>query len=213
LTRIERAAWLASGGDGRRNWSFSGRARLRAGARGPTYRRPERSLSLNRAGAVGSRAGPRNDSWCIIPGRHEICNGADWTVSRSSATRWRSRVPVASLEPCCPRFPSWRTWGERASGWVAPGPRRVDSAAPRARGGRGGGRGDGTAPVAASAAGGGANPLTHWRQGTTRDRAATRRLFRLAQEVLQAIEAGVFPPHPGWQCKECPYRGRCWVWG
>jgi CRISPR/Cas system-associated exonuclease Cas4 (RecB family) len=50
------------------------------------------------------------------------------------------------------------------------------------------------------------------RYWTTRDRGATRRLFRLAAEVLQAIEAGVFPPHPGWQCGECPYRGRCWVW-
>ena len=46
------------------------------------------------------------------------------------------------------------------------------------------------------------------RYWTTRDRGATRRLFWLAQEVLQGIEAGV----PGWQCKECPFRGRCWVW-
>ena len=38
------------------------------------------------------------------------------------------------------------------------------------------------------------------RYWTTRDRGATRRLFRLAQEVLHAIEAGVFPPRPGWQC-------------
>ena len=51
------------------------------------------------------------------------------------------------------------------------------------------------------------------RYWTTRDRAATRRLFRLAQEVLQAIEAQVFPPRPGWQCKECPYQRQCWVWG
>ena len=50
------------------------------------------------------------------------------------------------------------------------------------------------------------------RYWTTRDQAATRRLFRLAAEVLQAIEAAVFPPHPGWWCGECPYRGRCWVW-
>jgi len=50
------------------------------------------------------------------------------------------------------------------------------------------------------------------RYWTTRDRAATRRLFRLAAEVLQAIEAGAFLPHPGWQCKECPFRGQCWVW-
>jgi CRISPR/Cas system-associated exonuclease Cas4 (RecB family) len=51
------------------------------------------------------------------------------------------------------------------------------------------------------------------RYWTTRDRGATRRLFRLAAEVLQAIEAGVFPPRPGWQCGDCPFRGRCWVWG
>jgi len=38
------------------------------------------------------------------------------------------------------------------------------------------------------------------------------RLFRLAAEVLHAIEAGVFHPNPGWQCKECPYRVRCWAW-
>jgi hypothetical protein len=49
------------------------------------------------------------------------------------------------------------------------------------------------------------------RYWTTRDRGATRRLFRLAQEVLQAIEAGVFPPRPGWQCGDCAFRGRCWV--
>jgi hypothetical protein len=35
------------------------------------------------------------------------------------------------------------------------------------------------------------------RYWTTRDRAATRRLFQLAAEILQAVE-GVFPPRPGW---------------
>ena len=51
------------------------------------------------------------------------------------------------------------------------------------------------------------------RYGTTRDRAANVRLFRLAAEILQAIEAGVFHPNPGWQCKECPFRSKCWAWG
>jgi hypothetical protein len=50
----------------------------------------------------------------------------------------------------------------------------------------------------------------HW---TTRDRAANRRLFRLVAEVLHAIEAGVFHPNPGWHCKDCPFRSRCWAWG
>src|SRR5580765_6390284 len=40
------------------------------------------------------------------------------------------------------------------------------------------------------------------RYWTTRDRAANVRLFRLAAEILQAIEAGVFHPNPGWQCKD-----------
>jgi hypothetical protein len=51
------------------------------------------------------------------------------------------------------------------------------------------------------------------RDWTTRDRAATRRLFRLAVEVLRAIEAEVFPPRVGWQCGECAWRGACWAWG
>jgi len=42
------------------------------------------------------------------------------------------------------------------------------------------------------------------RYWTTRDRAANMRLFRLASEVLRAIEAGVFHPVVGW---------RCWAWG
>jgi hypothetical protein len=32
-------------------------------------------------------------------------------------------------------------------------------------------------------------------------------------EVLHAIEAGVFHPNPGWHCKDCPFRSRCWAWG
>ena len=43
--------------------------------------------------------------------------------------------------------------------------------------------------------------------------AANVRLFRLAAKILAAIEAGVFHPNPGWQCKECPFKGKCWVWG
>ena len=46
-----------------------------------------------------------------------------------------------------------------------------------------------------------------------RDRAANARLFRMAGEVLAVIEAGAFHPIVGWQCKECPYRSRCWAWG
>ncbi|MBI3743518.1 MAG: hypothetical protein HY261_04445 [Chloroflexi bacterium] len=48
--------------------------------------------------------------------------------------------------------------------------------------------------------------LRYW---TTRDRAANVQLFRLAAEVLSAIEAGVFHPNPGWQCKDCQF----WAWG
>jgi CRISPR/Cas system-associated exonuclease Cas4 (RecB family) len=51
------------------------------------------------------------------------------------------------------------------------------------------------------------------RYETTRDRAATRRLYRLAAEVLRAIEVEVFPPRVGWQCRDCPVRSRCWAWG
>ena len=50
------------------------------------------------------------------------------------------------------------------------------------------------------------------RYWTTRDRAANVRLFRLAAEVLQAIESGVFHPNPGWQCKDCQFRSQCWAW-
>jgi CRISPR/Cas system-associated exonuclease Cas4 (RecB family) len=50
------------------------------------------------------------------------------------------------------------------------------------------------------------------RYWTTRDRAANVRLFRLAAEILQAIEAGVFHPNSGWQCKDCQFRSQCWAW-
>ena len=50
------------------------------------------------------------------------------------------------------------------------------------------------------------------RYWTTRDRAANVRLFRLAAEVLRAIEAGVFHPVVGWQCKDCVFRSKCWAW-
>ena len=51
------------------------------------------------------------------------------------------------------------------------------------------------------------------RYWTQRDRAANLRLFHLAAEILHAIEAGVFVPNPGWQCKDCPFQSRCWAWG
>jgi CRISPR/Cas system-associated exonuclease Cas4 (RecB family) len=51
-----------------------------------------------------------------------------------------------------------------------------------------------------------------YRYWTQRDRAASVRLFRLVAEVLHAIEAGVFHPNPGWQCKDCQFRSRCWAW-
>jgi len=63
------------------------------------------------------------------------------------------------------------------------------------------------------------SPLTKTKQPelcrywTTRDRAANVRLFRLASEVLRAIEAGVFHPVVGWQCQECLFRSRCWSVG
>jgi putative RecB family exonuclease len=51
------------------------------------------------------------------------------------------------------------------------------------------------------------------RYWTRRDRAASVRLFHLVAEVLSAVQAGVFVPNPGWQCRDCPYRDRCWAWG
>ena len=50
------------------------------------------------------------------------------------------------------------------------------------------------------------------RYPTTRDRAANIRLFRLASELLRAIEAGVFYPNVGWQCRDCVFRSRGWAW-
>lgn len=50
------------------------------------------------------------------------------------------------------------------------------------------------------------------RYWTTRDRATNVRLFRLVSEVLAAIEAGVFHPVVGWQCKDCVFRSKCWAW-
>jgi hypothetical protein len=38
------------------------------------------------------------------------------------------------------------------------------------------------------------------------------RLYRLAAEILAAVEAGVFPPRDGWPCQDCPVRSQCWVW-
>jgi hypothetical protein len=38
----------------------------------------------------------------------------------------------------------------------------------------------------------------------TRDRAANMRLYRLAAEVLTAVEAGVFAPQIGWPCQDPP---------
>ena len=39
------------------------------------------------------------------------------------------------------------------------------------------------------------------RYWTSRDRAANRRLFRLAGEIVRAFEAEVFVPNPGWLCR------------
>jgi hypothetical protein len=41
-----------------------------------------------------------------------------------------------------------------------------------------------------------------------RDRAANVRFYRLAAEILGAVEAGVFPPRVGWHCQDCPVRSR-----
>jgi putative RecB family exonuclease len=51
-----------------------------------------------------------------------------------------------------------------------------------------------------------------YRYWTQRDRAASVRLFRLVGEVVYAIEAGVFHPNPGWQCRDCQFRSSCWAW-
>jgi len=49
------------------------------------------------------------------------------------------------------------------------------------------------------------------RYWTRRDRVASVRLFRLVGEVVYAIEAGVFHPNVGWQCKDCQFRSACWA--
>jgi hypothetical protein len=51
------------------------------------------------------------------------------------------------------------------------------------------------------------------RYWTTRDRAANVPLYRLAAEVLAAVDAGAFPPRVGWHCADCPVRSRCRAWG
>lgn len=53
------------------------------------------------------------------------------------------------------------------------------------------------------------------RYWTTRDPAANVQLFRLASKVLNAIEAGVFHPIVGWQCKDCVFAQvkTFWAWG
>jgi RecB family exonuclease len=50
-----------------------------------------------------------------------------------------------------------------------------------------------------------------YRYWTARDRAANVRLFRLASEVLRAIEVEAFHPIVGWQCKDCQHRSKCWA--
>jgi CRISPR/Cas system-associated exonuclease Cas4 (RecB family) len=30
---------------------------------------------------------------------------------------------------------------------------------------------------------------------------------------MRAIEAGVFRPVMGWQCKDCSFQSKCWAWG
>ena len=47
--------------------------------------------------------------------------------------------------------------------------------------------------------------------GLTTDEKEEVRRLRRAVRVLRAIEAGVFVPNPGWQCRDCPFRSRCWA--
>jgi hypothetical protein len=51
------------------------------------------------------------------------------------------------------------------------------------------------------------------RYWTTCDRAANVRLYRLAAEILAAVDSDAFLPRVGWHCQECPVRSRCWAWG
>jgi hypothetical protein len=37
--------------------------------------------------------------------------------------------------------------------------------------------------------------------------------MRVVSEVLGAIEAVVFQPIVGWQCRDCAFRSKCWAWG
>jgi len=48
------------------------------------------------------------------------------------------------------------------------------------------------------------------RYRTTHDRAANVRLYRLAAEIIGAVDAGVFPPRVGWHCPDCFVRTLCW---
>jgi hypothetical protein len=50
------------------------------------------------------------------------------------------------------------------------------------------------------------------RYWTSRDRAANVRLYRLATEILAAVDVGAFPPLVGWHCTDCPVRSRCSAW-
>src|SRR3990167_6357816 len=52
-----------------------------------------------------------------------------------------------------------------------------------------------------------------WSWTSRPHRAANVRLLHLAAEILHAIELGVLVPDPGWQCKGCAYRSRCWAGG
>ena len=45
-----------------------------------------------------------------------------------------------------------------------------------------------------------------------RDRAANVRLYRLATEILAAVDVGAFSPRVGWYGQDCPVRSRCWAW-
>lgn len=43
----------------------------------------------------------------------------------------------------------------------------------------------------------------------TRNGRDQRHLFDLAESVVRAVQAGVFPRNRGWQCSGCPYRKEC----
>jgi hypothetical protein len=50
------------------------------------------------------------------------------------------------------------------------------------------------------------------RYWTTRDRAVNVRLYRLATEILAAVDVDAFSPRVGWHCQDCPVRSRSWAW-